>query len=332
MIPAAATAILILAAAHAYADPGSPRQQAEAGTAPHEIVCPRGLDLVLIGDIRGACVTPGTAVKMLARGIATEVIGPTWVEPPDPAPVAEPEAVIEPERDPWRAQAGGAQVRGVPAGGTAYFYITDRDLDTGPGIDRVEAAGILVFEIGGQRIPGPDIIIETGPTTGVFLAEVEIPAGAGGVLTATYLDESGASGHPGSVTGSVRVESTFARLDDGGAPARIGREVAIRIHDADANLDSRDEDRLPLEALRFRSEGGLRTTLADPAFDAKRPYLLETGRDTGVFEVLVEIPRTVGGHTIHIGHWYEISYIDPNNPAGVPEETVLRGTIGSRPG
>ncbi|HSG83833.1 MAG TPA: hypothetical protein VLA08_04685, partial [Nitrosopumilus sp.] len=80
--------------------------------------------------------------------------------------------------------------------------------------------------------------------------------------------------------------------------------------------------------LEFRGEGGIRTTLANPKFDANRGYLVETGPNTSTFEVMIKIPREIDGKTIHIGDTYEIRYIDTSTPSGTSEKVILKGRIG----
>ena len=97
---------------------------------------------------------------------------------------------------------------------------------------------------------------------------------------------------------------------------------------SDANRDSKNEDKIPLSQVELRGEGGLRTKLTNQDFDANSNYLIETGKNTGIFEVIIKIPRTINGKTIHIGDDYEIRYIDTSTPSGSSEKIVLKGRIG----
>jgi len=113
-----------------------------------------------------------------------------------------------------------------------------------------------------------------------------------------------------------------------GGGSRIGHEFTVRIYEPDANIDSKNEDKISLSQLEYRGEGGIRTTLANPSFDANSGYLIETGPNTDVFEVKIEIPRKLDGKTVGIGDWYEIRYIDSSTPSGTNEKIVLKGRIG----
>ncbi len=93
-------------------------------------------------------------------------------------------------------------------------------------------------------------------------------------------------------------------------------------------IETKDEDKIPLSALEFRGEGGIRTTLANPKFDANSGNLVETGPNTNTFEVQIKIPRQIDGKTIHIGDWYEIRYIDRSTPSNTDEKIIFKGKIG----
>jgi hypothetical protein len=112
-----------------------------------------------------------------------------------------------------------------------------------------------------------------------------------------------------------------------GGGSRIGHEFTLRIYEQDANRDSKNEDKIPLSQFEFRGEGGIKTSLSNPGFDANSNYLIETGKNTGIFEVIIKIPRTLDGKTIHIGDEYEIRYIDTSTPSGSSEKIVLKGKI-----
>jgi len=246
-------------------------------------------------------------------------------------------AQTEPDTKPWPQSA----VRTIPAStmSVVNFYITDDDLNIARNAPEViPADGLFLFTINGVPIPGPDSIIETGPNTGQFYVRLELPDMIDGrplnqndVVRVTYLDKTDSSGEPRAVSDSFALSSTYAQVQstvsDG---TRIGHEFTLRVYEPDANMDSRDENKIPLGVLEFKSEGGIRTTLANPAFDARASHLVETGPNTGIFEVKMKIPRMIDGEVVHIGDWYEIIYVDSSTPSGTVEDIVLRGTIGQQ--
>ncbi|RNJ80761.1 MAG: hypothetical protein D9C04_00020 [Nitrosopumilus sp. B06] len=322
--------LLVISTTHALAEIESPKEQMNSGVAAKDVTCKVGLELVIRINEDAACVKPETAVRMQERDLILEYIGPTrQPEPKRSDPLKDDPGNSDPVRN-------NPTIRGVPASGIIDFYINDHDLNTSHmGIDRISTAGIVEFAINGIAITGPNTMIETGPNTGKFHIRLQLPEtlngtplNSGDIVTARYLDESDYSGNARTLTESVPLTSTFAKIETTGG-TKIGREFTVRVYEPDANLDSRDEDTIPLERFKFETQGRIKTTLAHSAFDANSPYLVETGHDTSTFEVVIEIPRYIDGEIIHIGHWYEITYIDVTNPAGTPEKVIIRGTIGT---
>ena len=217
------------------------------------------------------------------------------------------------------------------------FYVTDDDLNVASNAaETIPTEGLLKFAINGIPIEGPETMTETGPDTGQFHVRLELPPTIDGrpithndVVDVTYIDQAGRSGESQSVTKSFTLSSTYAQMQsEGDGKRRIGHEFTLRVYEPDANTDSKEENRIPLNRFEFRSEGSIRVTLDHGAFDANRSHMVETGPNTGTFEVTIKIPRQIDGKVIHIGDWYEITYYDSSTPSGTSEEIVLRGKIG----
>jgi len=216
------------------------------------------------------------------------------------------------------------------------FYITDHDLNLAHGaIEVVSTEGLFEFTINGISIQGPKNMIETGPNTGQFYLKLELPETINGrqlsqddIILIKYLDESDSVGEQRVSSKSVPLTKTFAKIETQNGGSRIGHEFFVRVFEPDANRDSKDEDRIPLDQLEFRSEGGVRTTLANPEFDANSNFLIETGPNTNIFEVQIKIPRYIDDKIVHIGEWYEIKYIDKSTPSNTDEKIIFKGRIG----
>ena len=252
-------------------------------------------------------------------------------------PSASPTAAATDEQD--RRSAHQGSVSTIPASSSTVlnFYVTDDDLNVASNAaETIPTEGLLKFAINGIPIEGPDTMTETGPDTGQFHVRLELPPTIDGrpithndVVDVTYIDQAGRSGESQSVTKSFTLSSTYAHMQsEGDGKKRIGHEFTLRIYEPDANMDSKEENRIPLNRFEFRSEGGIRVTLDHGAFDANRSHMVETGPNTGTFEVTIKIPRQIDGKVIHIGDWYEITYYDMSTPSGTSEEIVLRGEIG----
>ena len=216
------------------------------------------------------------------------------------------------------------------------FYITDQDLNLErTNIEVIPAEDLFEFSINGVPIKGPERIIETGRDTGQFFVKLELPDTINGkplsqddVVLIKYLDESDHAGEQRVLVKSVKLTQTFAKVETSGGGSRIGHEFTVRIYEPDANRDSKDEDKIPLSLLEYKGKGGIKTTLANPRFDANSAFLIETGPNTSTFEVKIKIPRQLDGKTVHIGDWYEIKYIDRTTPSETSEKIILKGRIG----
>jgi len=223
----------------------------------------------------------------------------------------------------------------VSPGSTLNLYLSDDDLNLNrSGFDSVSTEGLLEFSINGIPISGPKTMIETSQNSGIFLIKLNLPTTINGipvddddVLLVKYNDQSDSSGNPRTITMSTTISKSISKLDTP-THQRIGHKFTVMLYEPDANLDSKDVDRIPLRKIQFRADGGIRTTLANPAFDANSNFLLETGPNTDTFTVKIKIPRTIDGKVVHIGSSYELRYIDVTSPSGDAEKIKSKGRIG----
>ena len=292
------------------ADIDSPRKQMAEGVLAQDVMCRGGLELVIRTNGMPACVKPETIDKMFERGILSTT----------------------------KVTKSNAEIVTIPASSMSIvnFYVTDNDLNKSHrGIEVVSTEGLFEFTVNGIPIQGPEKMIETGYDTGQFYLKLELPETINGkqisqddIILIKYLDESNFSGEQNVQVKSIPLTKTFAEIETSGGGSRIGHEFFVRVFEPDANIDSRDEDKISINKLEFRSEGGIKTTLANPKFDANSNYLIETGPNTNIFEVQIKIPRQIDDKIIHIGDWYEIKYIDRSNPANTDEKIIFKGKIG----
>ena len=292
------------------ADIESPRKQMKMGISAEDILCRNGLELVIRTNGIPACVKPETVDIMQERGMLVNT----------------------------KFSTSDAEIVTVPASSMSIvnFYVTDHDLNVSHrGIEVISTKGLFEFTVNGIPIEGPEKMIETGYDTGQFYLKLKLPETINGkqlsqddIVLIKYLDKSNLSGEQRVQVKSIPLTKTFAEIETSGGGSRIGHEFILRLYEPDANRDSRDEDKISISQLEFRSEGGIKTTLANPKFDANSNYLIETGHNTSIFEVQIKIPRQIDGKTIHIGYEYEIKYIDRSTPSGTDEKVVFRGKIG----
>ena len=292
------------------ADIDSPRKQMKEGVLAQDVTCRGGLELVIRTNGMSACVKPDTVDKMFERGILSTT----------------------------KLTKSNAEIVTIPASSMSIvnFYVTDNDLNKSHrGIEIVSTEGLFEFTVNGIPIEGPKKMIETGYDTGQFYLKLELPETINGkqisqddIILIKYLDESNFSGEQSVQVKSIPLTKTFAEIETSGGSSRIGHEFVLRLYEPDANRDSRNEDKISINKLEFRSEGGVKTTLANTKFDANSNYLIETGPNTNIFEVQIKIPRQIDGKIIHIGDWYEIKYIDRSTPANTDEKIIFKGKIG----
>jgi hypothetical protein len=321
-------AVFLINSANADAD--SPRKQMKRGIAAEDVTCKAGLSLVIRNNGSTACVKEDTAKKLEKRGLGK--IQDTKSVPASSENIS----IKDLEKTLPTKDSENIQVVPASTGSIVNFYITDDDLNLAhSGIETVPTEGLFEFSINGITIDGPSSMIETGPNTGEFYVKLELPDTINGrpldqndVVLIKYLDASDYSGDTQVVAKSVPLSKSYANVETADGGSRIGHEFTVRIYEPDANIDSKDEDKISLSQLEYRGEGGIRTTLANPGFDANSSYLIETGPNTGIFEVKIEIPRKIDGKTVGIGDWYEIRYIDRSTPSGTDEKIVLKGKIG----
>ena len=292
------------------ADIESPRKQMKMGISAEDILCRNGLELVIRTNGIPACVKPETVDIMQERGMLINT----------------------------EFSTSDAEIVTVPASSMSIvnFYVTDHDLNVSHrGIEVISTKGLFEFTVNGIPIEGPKKMIETGYDTGQFYLKLELPETINGkqlsqndIVLIKYLDKSNLSGEQRVQVKSIPLTKTFAEIETSGGGSRIGHEFILRLYEPDANRDSRDEDKISINKLEFRSEGGIKTTLANPKFDANSNYLIETGPNTNIFEVQIKIPRQIDNKIIHIGDWYEIKYIDKNTPSNSDEKVIFKGKIG----
>ena len=225
---------------------------------------------------------------------------------------------------------------GLSPGSSVTFYVHDDDLNTNHrGIDEIPTAGLLEFTLAGFPISGPSKITETDNNSGVFVGRVQIPVtidgrpvGQGDVLLIKYNDQSDYSGNKKSVTKSASVKNAKTTFDTSSNNIRIGQTFQVRINDPDFNLDSRRADNIPLSLIEFRGTNGIRTTLANVAFDARTTTLRETGDNTNLFVVTLKMPKEIDGKRLEIGSTAQLRFTDITSGSGTVETIKKNIRIG----
>ena len=234
---------------------------------------------------------------------------------------------------------------------TVYVDISDADFDTSSnGIDSIEVEGSAPLTV--SIIRGSDEMVismagntttpidETGPDTGIFGHSVDIaynngpdstkcPASTDGcilqgdILHVQYSDPSDASGSDNTVTDSATFDLRNGVLQSDQTAYIIGSGMIVTLIEPDLNLDSDATETYTLDLIEWDSDAGTCTLagnggdcvgISNP-FDPTPSNLLETGLNTGIFQVVVGIPPDIDGDRLERGEEITLTYID-NGPSG----------------
>ena len=220
---------------------------------------------------------------------------------------------------------------------TVYVSINDSDFDqSANGIDSIEVEGVAPLTV--TVIRGSDdieiatagntgnAIDETARDSGIFEYELTIsyddgpdsskcPVGMGGcilqgdILHVEYNDPSDASGSSNTVTDSATFDLRNGVLQSDQTAYIIGSDMIVTLIEPDLNLDSGSVETHTLDLIEWDSDAGTET-LAHSVFDASPSNLLETGEDTGIFQVVVGIPNEIDEDRLERGEEITLTYLD----------------------
>ena len=217
----------------------------------------------------------------------------------------------------------------VPADdASVVVHVSVRDADFDESSSNVESIRLandtppVVVRIGEQAVAAlgtvDNPLSETFGDSGVFEASVEIGGGnaigQGSVITVSYTDPTGASGSENTVTDSAVFDLRSATLQSDRSSYVIGQDALLTLIEPDLNLDSADRETVPLALIGWDSEAG-KADLGDAAFGAVPQSLRETGPDTGVFQVVITIPKAINGNALERGEPITLTYVD-EGPSG----------------
>ena len=213
---------------------------------------------------------------------------------------------------------------------TVYVSVEDSDADVSAnGVDFIEASTVEIEIIRGsvsEPINPTGRISETAPDSGVFELEMSIAYDAGpltndcpdellgcilqgDILHVVYTDQSDASGSKNTVTDSATFDLRNGVLQSDQTAYIIGSDAIITLIEPDLNLDSDSTETYTLDLIEWDSDAGT-ANLGDSVFSATPSNLLETGPDTGIFQVVVSVPPVVDGENLQRGEEITLEYVD----------------------
>ena len=206
--------------------------------------------------------------------------------------------------------------------------IADEDYNTSPvGEDTIPAAQLVLKAYRGSYsavVTTSSDLVETTADSGVFETEVTIPATftinsvvlkQGDILTAEYTDPTDASGNSYLNTDSSTLDLRTASLTSDKSVYVTGSDAILSINDADLNLDSGTVESYVLNLINWDSDAADVNLGAETEFDPEPSKFRETGENTGVFQVVIEIPDkiTVGAAAavnLDSGEKIDLEYVD----------------------
>jgi len=136
----------------------------------------------------------------------------------------------------------------------------------------------------------------------------------GDVLTVTYTDLNDASGNTQTVTDSSTFDLRNGVLQSDKSVYIIGSDMILTLVEPDFNLDSQTAETLPLDLVEWDSHA-FKGTMGQiggqaSAFDAKPATFVETGKDTGIFQSVIKIPKSLNNNLLERGEQIHLEYTD----------------------
>jgi len=138
----------------------------------------------------------------------------------------------------------------------------------------------------------------------------------GDILTVEYLDPTDASGDPNTVTDSATFDLRNGVLQSDKSVYIIGGDMILTLIEPDFDLDNDGAETYSLNLIEWDSDAkttvmGNKATAADAAaFDPEPSDLRETGDSTGIFQIVIEIPESLGGDKLERGEEIVLEYTD----------------------
>ena len=205
-------------------------------------------------------------------------------------------------------------------------------------------------------------IKETAPDSGVFEADIEISYNEGpsndcptiyrdgcilqgDIITVEYKDPTDASGEPNTVTDSATFDLRNAVLQSDKSVYIIGSDMILTLIEPDFDRDNDSAETYSLDLIEWDSDAasvsmgtrGGADSNNGASFDPEPTDFRETGDSTGIFQVVIEIPESLGDDKLERGEEIELEYTDlgPSGSDYVGEEeedinlTIFTSNFGS---
>ena len=236
-------------------------------------------------------------------------------------------------------------VLGYAGGDTAKSGVIDVGGDnTGDGVSSVRqfgaiietspTSGIFEFDVPILYTDGPssalcpatnswDSLVSPGTTTATETNRFDVAATTGDycilqgdILTVEYTDPADASGNTNTVTDSATFDLRNGALQSDKSVYIIGSDMILTLIEPDFDLDSNLAEAYDLDLIEWDSDaattamGNLGVSGAFAAFDPEPSDLRETGDSTGIFQIVIEIPKVLNSNNLQRGEEIVLEYTD----------------------
>ena len=144
----------------------------------------------------------------------------------------------------------------------------------------------------------------------------------GDIITVEYTDPTDASGNPTTVTDSATFDLRNGVLQSDKSVYIIGGDMILTLIEPDFDLDNQSAETYDLDLIEWDSNAGT-VTLGDQGvagdgsstnsggiFDPEPTDFRETGDNTGIFQVVLEIPSRIGNNNLNRGEEITLEYTD----------------------
>ena len=136
----------------------------------------------------------------------------------------------------------------------------------------------------------------------------------GDVLQVEYFDSKSADGTAAFISDSAIFELHDAKLQSDYQSYILGRDMVLTLIEPDINLDSEQAETWDLDLIEWDSDAAT-VTMGDAdgegaAFDPEPLNFRETGDNTGIFRIVVEIPEVLQGDRLERGEEIVLEYTD----------------------
>ncbi|MCP4799216.1 MAG: hypothetical protein GY893_04630, partial [bacterium] len=136
----------------------------------------------------------------------------------------------------------------------------------------------------------------------------------GDVLTVEYTDQNDASGNSAVAYDSATFDLRNGVIQTDKSVYIIGSDIIMTLIEPDLDLESDESETWDLDLIEWDSDAFTNTMGnaggAAASFDPEPSDFRETGDSTGIFQIVIETPGTLGGTALDRGELIDLEYTD----------------------